>query len=178
MRMKRLPQRMRQATRKEFLIALAGGLSTAGAAQPGVAQRGDGSPQADTALQPAHVIRSPWPRHVPPTTRQGVPGIERTAKARLWAVYGRDVESTRNYQVLRTSDDDGRSWSDVKLMILPRKGVRAMSSSIWIDPEGRMWIFWGQSFGQQDGRYGVWNIVTDDPESDLHAVSESGEEDQ
>lgn len=124
------------------------------------------SPDPDLALQPAHVITSPWPRHVPPTTRQGVPGIERTARGRLWAVYGRDVESTCNYQVLTTSDDDGRSWSDVKLMILPRKGVRAMSACIWIDPQERMWVFWGQSFGQQDGRFGVWAIVTDDPDAE------------
>lgn len=29
-----------------------------------------------------------------------------------------------------------------------------MSACIWIDPQRRMWVFWGQSFGQQDGRYG------------------------
>jgi hypothetical protein len=51
-------------------------------------------------------------------------------------------------------------------MILPRDGVRAMSASIWIDPEGRMWVFWGQSLGQQDGRYGIWAIVTDDPDTE------------
>jgi len=126
----------------------------------------DAALPSDLALQPAHVIPNPWPQHIPPTKRQGVAGIERTAKGRLWVVYGRDVESTRNYQVLKTSDDDGRSWSEVKLMILPRQGLRAMSASIWIDPQGRMWVFWGQSFGQQDGRFGVWAIVTDDPDSE------------
>jgi hypothetical protein len=84
----------------------------------------------DIALKPAHVIVNPWRYHIPPTKRQGVPGIERTAKGRLWAVYGRDVESTRNYQVLTRSDNDGRSWSVAQLMILPRQGVRAMSASI------------------------------------------------
>jgi len=54
----------------------------------------------DIALKPAHVIVNPWLRHISPTKRQGVPGIERTAKGRLWAVYGRDVESPRNYQLL------------------------------------------------------------------------------
>ena len=42
-----------------------------------------------------------------------------------------------------------------------------MSAAIWIDPLGRMWVFWGQSFGQQDGRYGVWAIVTDSPDSEV-----------
>jgi len=121
-------------------------------------------PQSDLALQPAHVIVSPWPQHIPPTKRQGVAGIERTAKGRLWAVYGRDVESTRTYQVVKTSDNDGRSWSEVKLMILPRQGERAMDGSLWIDPLGRLWVFWGQSVGLQDGRFGVWAMTTDDPD--------------
>ena len=84
------------------------------------------SPSPDLALQPAHVVVAPWPQHIPPTKRQGVAGIERTEKGRLWAVYGRDVESTRNFQVLKCSDDDGKTWSEVKLMILPREGTRAM----------------------------------------------------
>ncbi|MCA9124371.1 MAG: exo-alpha-sialidase [Planctomycetaceae bacterium] len=124
------------------------------------------APADDIALQPAHVIISPWKQHIPPTKRQGVAGIERTAKGRLWVVYGRDVESTRNFQVVRSSDDDGASWSEVRVMILPRKGTRAMSAAIWIDPLGRLWLFWGQSAGQQDGRYGIWAITTDDPDAE------------
>ena len=135
------------------------------AAEETSARKKDGSPSRDLALKSASIIVSPWKHHIPPTKRQGVPGIERTAKGRLWAVYGRDVESTRNYQVLTTSDDDGQTWSQVKMMILPRQGVRAMSATLWIDPQGRMWVFWGQSFGAQDGRYGVWAVVTDEPDS-------------
>ena len=82
----------------------------------------------DLALQPAHVIVSPWKQHIPPTKRQGVAGIECTSKGRLWVVYGRDVESTRNFQVVRSSDDRGESWSEVRIMILPRQGTRAMSA--------------------------------------------------
>lgn len=119
----------------------------------------------DLALQPAHIIVSPWKQHIPPTKRQGVPGIECTAKGRLWAVFGRDVESTRNFQVLKCSDDDGKSWSEVKLLILPRQGTRAMSPAIWSDPHGRLWLFWGQAAGLQDGRYGIWAIHTDEPDA-------------
>ncbi len=120
----------------------------------------------DLALQPATILINPWKNHVPPTTRQGVPGIERTAEGRLWVLYGRDVESPRNYQVLRYSDDDGRSWSDIRLMILPQSGVRAMSPAIWIDPQARLWVFWGQSFGLQDGRYGIFAISTEEPDAE------------
>ena len=80
------------------------------AADENATRRKDGSPSRDLALEPATIIVNPWKQHVPPTKRQGVPGIERTAKGRLWTVYGRDVESTRNYQVLRKSDNDGRSY--------------------------------------------------------------------
>ena len=34
----------------------------------------------DLALQPAHIVVAPWPQHIPATKRQGVAGIERTAK--------------------------------------------------------------------------------------------------
>ena len=40
-----------------------------------------------------------------------------------------------------------------------------MSANVWIDPLGRLWVFWGQSAGMQDGRFGVWAIVTDDPDA-------------
>lgn len=123
-------------------------------------------PNRELAMQPATVLVNPWKNHVPPTKRQGVPGIERTAKGRLWAIYGRDVESTRNYQVLKYSDDDATSWSEVKLMIMPQKGTRAMSPALWIDPLRRLWVFWGQSVGLQDGCYGIWAIVADDPDAE------------
>jgi hypothetical protein len=129
--------------------------------------RGDAAElNRDLALQPATILINPWKNHVPPTKRQGVPGIERTAKGRLWVVYGRDVESPRNYQVLRFSDDDGKSWSDIRLMIMAQQCVRAMSPAIWIDPRGKLWVFWGQSYGLQDGRYGIFAISTDEPDDD------------
>ncbi len=128
--------------------------------------RGEDAPNPEIALEPATVLVNPWKFHIPPTKRQGVAGIERTAKGRLWTVFGRDVESTRNYQVLKKSDDDGQTWSDVQLMVMPQRNVRAMSPAIWIDPQQRLWLFWGQSFGLQDGRFGIWAITTDEPDAE------------
>ena len=45
----------------------------------------------DIALEPAHIIVNPWRFHISPTKRQGVPGIERTAKGRLWVIHGRPL---------------------------------------------------------------------------------------
>lgn len=81
------------------------------------------SPDPDIALEPETLMVNPWRFHIPPTKRQGVPGIERTRKGRPWVVYGRDVESIRNYQVVKYSDNNGRSWSKVKLMIDEREKV-------------------------------------------------------
>lgn len=130
------------------------------------AVRAEPAPDRDLALTPATLIVNPWRQHIPPTKRQGVAGIERTAQGRLWVIYGRDVESPRNYQVIRKSDDDGQTWSDVKLMILPSRGVRVMSPCLWIDPQERLWVFWGQSFGMQDGRFGIFAITTDEPDAE------------
>lgn len=146
-------------------LSLTAALAAGTAAFAPVGQSAERPPPGD-AMQPAHVVLNPWPQHISPTKRQGVPGIERTAKGRLWTVYGRDVESPRNYQIVRTSADDGRTWSPVKVMILPDGGVRAMSPTIWIDPQGRLWVFWGQSAGLQDGRYGIWAITTEDVDSE------------
>lgn len=38
----------------------------------------DAESQRDLALEPATVIENPWRFHIPPTKRQGVPGIART----------------------------------------------------------------------------------------------------
>lgn len=130
-------------------------------------------PDRDLALQPATLIVNPWKQHIPPTKRQGVPGIEHTQEGRLWVIYGRDVESPRNYQIVRYSDDAGQSWSDVKLWILPMRGVRAMSPCLWIDPQQRLWVFWGQSGGLQDGRYGIFATVTDEPDAENPRWSEA-----
>jgi hypothetical protein len=126
----------------------------------------DDDADPDLALQPATVLVEPWRQHLSPTKRQGVPGITITRGGRMWAIYGRDVEGPRNYQVLRSSDSKGKRWSDPHLMIFPTRGVRAMSATVWTDPHGRLWVFWGQSFGMQDGRYGIWCVVSDNPEAD------------
>jgi hypothetical protein len=47
-----------------------------------------------------------------------------------------------------------------------------MSPTLWIDPQGRLWLFWGQAFGLQDARYGIFAVVTDDPDAEDPTWSE------
>jgi len=124
----------------------------------------------DLALQPPRVISDIGPQHAQSARgAQGVPGIERSSGGRLWAAWytgpgKRGVESPSSYVVLATSGDDGQSWSE-KLVVAARRFVHTYDPCLWIDPQHRMWFFWAQSAGLQDGRMGVWAIVTDDPDT-------------
>ncbi|MCL4205597.1 MAG: glycoside hydrolase [Pirellulaceae bacterium] len=129
-------------------------------------------PLPDLALQPPRVITSPGPEYGKDNRgAQGVPALERTAKGRLWAAWytgksTRGVESSSSYVVLATSGDDGRTWSDLKMVIQAQRFVHTYDPCLWIDPSGRLWFFWAQSAGVQDGRMGVWAIVANDPDAE------------
>ena len=121
----------------------------------------------DLALLPPEVITEFGPNHERKSRgAQGVPAIERTAEGRLWAAWyagrsPRGVESSSSYCVLATSGDDGNSWTE-KLVVQPHWFVHTYDPCLWIDPQQRLWFFWAQSAGVQDGRMGVWAMVTRD----------------
>ena len=144
-----------------LLTAFAIGLCTP---RSGNAQTSD-SKLPDLALQPPRVTAE-FDNDAVKNARgaQGVPAIERTVNGRLWAAWyagrsPRGVESSSSYVVLATSRDDGNSWRE-KLLIRARRFVHTYDPCLWIDPRGRLWFFWAQSVGVQDGRMGVWAIVT------------------
>jgi hypothetical protein len=121
----------------------------------------------DPALEPPAVNTRLGPEYGDDTRRfQGIPGIERAANGRLWAVWyagGPDEpgEGPGNYVLLVTSDDDGRTWSGPRLAIDPPGPVRAYDPCLWHDPLGRLWLFWAQSYHLWDGRSGAWAIHTE-----------------
>ena len=126
------------------------------------------SNHADPALAPAGVDLSPGPAYGPNRRPfQGIPGIARVASGRLWATWyaGGPDEGPENYVALATSTDDGRTWTEITTVIDPPGEVRAFDPVLWIDPRGRMWWFYAQSYRWWDGRAGVWAVVTDDPQS-------------
>ena len=121
-------------------------------------------PDRDLALQPPAVITSPGAHYADSQRRfQGIPGIERAANGRLWALWysGGEDEGPDNYVIAVTSGDDGASWSGPRIAIDPRGPVRAYDPCLWHDPTGRLWLCWAQSYTLWDGRAGVWAITTE-----------------
>lgn len=130
-------------------------------------------PYPDFALQAPPLNTSPGPEYASSTrVYQGIPGIERSTNSRLWAVWNAAGtgdsfgEGPFDYVVLVTSGDGGKTWSKPKLVIDPPGNVHAWHGCLWVDPRGRLWLFWSQDYGGWDGRGGVWAIVSSTPDSE------------
>ncbi len=98
---------------------------------------------------------------------QGIPGIERSPKGRLWATWygGGDTEGPENYVMLATSENNGLNWTSPILVVDPHTPARAYDPTLWLDPRGRLWLFWAQARQWWDGRGGVWAMMTENPDS-------------
>ncbi len=100
---------------------------------------------------------------------QGIPSIERSPAGRLWAVWygGKGKgEDQYNYVLLVTSENDGKSWSKETVVIDPDKDgpLRAFDPELWIDPLGRLWVFWAQTIGHDGSISGVWAMTSENPD--------------
>ncbi|WP_298867060.1 sialidase family protein [uncultured Gimesia sp.] len=125
--------------------------------------------QKDPALVAPPVNTQPGKDYADDTRLfQGIPGMERAANGRLWALWyaGGTGEGELNYVTLVTSQDDGKTWSGPKVVIDPPGPVRAYDPAIWHDPSGRLWVFWAQSYRWWDGRSGVWAITTENSDQE------------
>lgn len=160
---------MESATNAGLLLLLCAFATAPCLAQsPGAAKRTSPRTDDDPALKASPVLSDPGPKYAGSTRIfQGIPGIERAGNGRLWATWygGGKTEGPENYVMLATSDNNGKTWSDVMLVIDPPGDVRAFDPCLWHDPTGRLWLFWAQGHSLWDGRGGVWAIVTDEPES-------------
>lgn len=137
-----------------------------------LASAAESSPSGPGALEPVPPNFNPGAAYADNVRIfQGIPGIEYAANGRLWALWyagGPDEpgEGPGNFVVLTTSADDGKTWSAPKLVIDPPGPVRAYDPTLWIDPQGRLWVFWAQSYQWWDGRSGTWAMVTENPDAE------------
>ena len=95
---------------------------------------------------------------------QGIPGIERAPGGRLWAAWyaGPVWEDRFNYLLVATSGDDGKSWTDVSLVIDPDGAgpKRVADPCLWLDPDGKLWLFFWLN---GDGLTTTMAMTTDNP---------------
>lgn len=101
---------------------------------------------------------------------QGIPGIERASNGRLWATwYTGDVGegAMGNYAMVANSADVGQKWSK-PIAIQGPKGTRIGDPLPWIDPKGRLWVFYAQLTEKTETtplQRATFAIRTDDPGS-------------
>ncbi len=122
-------------------------------------------------MEPPQVVMNPGEAYSGATRNfQGIPSIERSPGGRLWATwYGGvgDKEDETNYVILVTSGDDGKTWSEEVLVVDPgvENPTRAYDPNIWLDPTGKLWLFWAQTVGHDGTVAGVWCITTGTPDN-------------
>ena len=106
---------------------------------------------------------------------QGCPTILRTPKGTLYAgwVGGGPGEGLLNYVLLVKSTNDGITWSQEPLAVIPSKPENKMLAAdpeFWLDPQGRFWWFWAQrdyKYHIKDPRHvSVWAMVCDHPDAE------------
>ncbi len=101
-------------------------------------------------------------------TWQGIPGIERTAKGRVfasWFTGGPKEPSPDNTVVLCYSDDGGKTFTQPVAMGLPTAdGTRCYDPTLWGDPKGRLWYVFNR--GNKDiPKHDIWARICEDPDA-------------
>lgn len=124
------------------------------------------------ALTPVPLCRAESKHRIENRTFQGIPGVEVSAKGRLFAVWyaGGEDEGKENYVLLAVSDDRGAHWTDAFWVVdPPHRDVRAFDAVLWRSPEERIFLFWAQAEcpakkQTYDGVAGVWYSVMENPD--------------
>ncbi|MBQ7249028.1 MAG: exo-alpha-sialidase [Deltaproteobacteria bacterium] len=80
---------------------------------------------------------------------QGVPSIARTRGGRLYLAFmsgGIYEPDPRNCGIIQYSDDGGDTWSAPVAVLesKPADLIRVSDPEFWVDPDGALWLFWGE----------------------------------
>jgi len=100
---------------------------------------------------------------------QGIPALERSPKGRLFVSWysGGKTEEPGNVIILEKSDDDRKRFTDGWVLVRhDDPEVRCFDEALWIDPQGRLNLFWTQSRMYYDGRDGVWMATCENPDDE------------
>ena len=103
----------------------------------------------------------------PDRTWQGIPGLERTVKGRVfssWFTGGPKEPWPNNEVLLCWSDDGAKSFTVPIVMGEPKDGTRCYDPTVWIDPKGRLWYVFNR--GNKDtAQHDVWARICDEPDA-------------
>jgi sialidase-1 len=125
----------------------------------------------ELALETPRLDLNPGARYDEPLMDSGLAeAITVTAGGRLFLAWIGGGDNELAYVLVSSSDDDGATWSTPRVVIDPSDGAEAKRRSIvvslWVDPRGRLWMFFDQGMTYYDGRSGVWAVRCDDPDAD------------
>ena len=111
----------------------------------------------------------PVPDHLTASARNfdSAPSVTVSPGGRLWIAWhsGGTTEGEDNAVLVATSGDGGKTWSEPLFAIDAPGPLRALDPGLWTDPDGRVWLFYGQVYSYWDGRCGVWATHPLDPEA-------------
>jgi len=116
------------------------------------------------AAEPTHLRRT-W---------QGIPGIEKTPGGRVfvaWFSGGRLEPSVENTIFLCQSDDQGQTFTEPVPMAGPRGSARAFDPTLWICPDGRLWLIFNRG-DKEHSEHGVYARTCSDPDAKTPVWSE------
>ena len=130
-------------------------------------------------LAPPDVLR-PVPEKYSDAKRvwQGISSLEVDRVGGVWSCWysGGTTECGENYVLVSYSGDRGETWSAPIFAVDPADRVRAFDATMWSDPDGKLHLFWAQGdfradmpLSIWDGRAGVWEMTTDEPEKGVAA---------
>jgi len=98
---------------------------------------------------------------------QGIPSLAISPEGRFWATWyaGKTPgEDENNYVVVATSGKDGKSWTEEIIIDPDGDGpIRAFDPEIWLDPEGKLWVFWAETVGHDGANSGLWAKTNNRP---------------
>jgi hypothetical protein len=123
------------------------------------------------ALKPARILLKPAADKYQDSHRkwQGIPSIERTEGGTIYSIFysGNTGETAGNFAVMLRSDDKGNSFSSPYIVVEhEHPNVRVFDPNLWLDPLGRLWMTWAQSWDFFDGRAGVWCAICEKPDEE------------
>jgi predicted neuraminidase len=105
---------------------------------------------------------------IPNRSWQGIPGLERTSKGRVfvsWFTGGTKEPAPENTVLLCYSDNVGKTFTEPFAMALPgTDSTRCYDPTLWIDPKGRLWYIFNRG-NKHTARHDVWARICEEPDA-------------